>query len=205
MKMISRGSRAVRSAARSPARSMIGPAVALIGAFISAAMTWASDVLPTPGGPKSSTWSRASPRLTAASMATRRLATTCGCPTYSSNVRGRSDWSKPRSSSVARAEGGAARPQGGHQLRHLDAGQDVHRQPGADAAHRDEPLEQLLLRAGQEAVEGERVLAHVGVGPQLDVRPGLAQAIEGGHGDRHPVADAGDVHHDLHPRARGHA
>ena len=43
----------------------------------SAAMTWARLVLPTPGGPKSRTWSRASPRARAASMATRRFSTTC--------------------------------------------------------------------------------------------------------------------------------
>ena len=38
----------------------------------------------------------------AASMATRRLATTCGWPTYSSSRRGRSETSNPRSSSMGR-------------------------------------------------------------------------------------------------------
>ncbi len=80
MKSTSRVSSAVRSAARSPARSMIGPAVALMATCSSAATTWARLVLPTPGGPKRRTWSRASPRLRAASMATRRLATTWGWP-----------------------------------------------------------------------------------------------------------------------------
>ena len=49
--------------------------------------------VPTPGGPKSSTWSRASPRARAASMATRRFAITCFWPTYSSRRRGRSETS----------------------------------------------------------------------------------------------------------------
>ena len=42
-------------ATRSPARSMMGPAVALMGACSSAAITWARLVLPSPGGPKRST------------------------------------------------------------------------------------------------------------------------------------------------------
>jgi hypothetical protein len=55
---------------------MMGPAVALMGVAISAAMTWARLVFPTPGGPNSRTWSRASPRDRAASIATFRLAIT---------------------------------------------------------------------------------------------------------------------------------
>ena len=70
-------------------------------------MTWARLVLPTPGGPKSSTWSSASPRARAASIATRRFAITCGWPTYSSSRRGRSDASKP-SVVVERAAGDEA-------------------------------------------------------------------------------------------------
>src|SRR5262245_38013106 len=265
MNRISRLSSAVSSAARSPARSMIGPAVAFSGTPSSAAITCARLVLPTPGGPNSSTWSSASPRLLAASIATLRFAITWGWPTYSSRRRGRSDWSKPRSSSTARAETsrgsmrsaprqGAQRAtqevleapaavvlerapdallglgarvtevdQGGdeivllgragdggrrgglrhgqllrlvlelqdqalggllahtgdareaghvgasqrqHQVVRLDAGQDVQRELGAHAGDADQQLEQLLLPAGEEPEQRQRVLPHVRVGQQ---------------------------------------
>ena len=58
-------------AARSPVRSMAGPDVVRIWAPISLATTVAKVVLPRPGGPKKSTWSRHSPRCLAASMARR--------------------------------------------------------------------------------------------------------------------------------------
>ena len=61
--------------------------------------------MPTPGGPKSSTWSSASPRLRAPPRwRPAGSRPPCGWPTYSSRVRGRSDWSKPRSSSTGRPE-----------------------------------------------------------------------------------------------------
>ena len=48
------------------------------------------DVLPTPGGPKSRTWSRASPRLRGRlDGAPGGCAITWGWPTYSSRARGR--------------------------------------------------------------------------------------------------------------------
>src|SRR3954449_10600038 len=61
MNSTSPGSRLVRMAARSPARSSTGPAVVRRGAPISAAMMLASVVLPRPGGPKRRTWSSGSP------------------------------------------------------------------------------------------------------------------------------------------------
>src|SRR5947209_14182555 len=98
MKSTSPGSRLVRIAARSPARSRTGPEVMRRGAPISAATMWARVVLPRPGGPKSSTWSSDSPRSRAARMKTRRLSRIFACPTYSSSRRGRSDASIPSSS-----------------------------------------------------------------------------------------------------------
>ena len=56
----------------------------------SAAMIWASEVLPSPGGPASSTWSSASPRALAASIATASCSRSWRCPTNSSRRRGRS-------------------------------------------------------------------------------------------------------------------
>jgi hypothetical protein len=50
-------------AARSPARSSTGPEVWRKLTPISWATMWASVVLPSPGGPKSSTWSSDSLRL----------------------------------------------------------------------------------------------------------------------------------------------
>ena len=87
--------------------------------------------------------------------------------------------------------------QRGHELGGLDAGEDVDRELGAHPRDRDEPLEELLLAAGQEAEEGERVLAHVGVVRRLDLVPVVSQPVEGRDRDGHPVADASHVHDHL--------
>ena len=55
-------SRLVRIAARSPARSSVGPLVGCMRAPISVAMIPAKVVFPRPGGPANSTWSTACPR-----------------------------------------------------------------------------------------------------------------------------------------------
>ena len=55
-------------------RSSAGPAVWMKSTSSSAATIWASEVLPSPGGPASRTWSSASPRAPAARMATLELA-----------------------------------------------------------------------------------------------------------------------------------
>ena len=70
MNSTSRGSRLVSSAARSPGRSSTGPEVWRRLTPSSCATMCDSVVLPSPGGPNSSTWSRASPRRRAASMKT---------------------------------------------------------------------------------------------------------------------------------------
>ena len=62
MKSTSPVCRLVRIAARSPMRSIAGPDVTRMLTPISAAMMYASVVLPRPGGPYSSTWSSGSPR-----------------------------------------------------------------------------------------------------------------------------------------------
>ena len=76
------------------------------------AMTCASDVLPSPGGPQRSTWSSTSPRARAAAICTRRFSRTCSWPTYSSSVRGRSGASTRRSSSSGSADDRARRTRG---------------------------------------------------------------------------------------------
>ena len=63
MKKTDPGSSPVRKAAMSALRSSAGPAVCTNGTPSSAATMFASEVLPRPGGPASSTWSRGSPRL----------------------------------------------------------------------------------------------------------------------------------------------
>ena len=65
-KRMSFSCRFVRSAARSPGFSMVGPEVMRIFTPISLAITAASVVLPSPGGPWRRTWSSASPRIFAA-------------------------------------------------------------------------------------------------------------------------------------------
>ena len=68
----------------SPLRSSAGPAVCTKGTSSSEAMICASDVLPRPGGPASSTWSSASPRAAAASIETCSCSRRPSWPTNSS-------------------------------------------------------------------------------------------------------------------------
>ena len=68
-----------------------------------AAMIIASVVLPSPGGPESSTWSGARPRRRAASSTSPSWSRTRAWPTTSSRVRGRSAASTARSSPSASA------------------------------------------------------------------------------------------------------
>ena len=103
MKNTEPGSSAVRNAATSPLRSRAGPAVWTSGASSSRAAMCASEVLPRPGGPASSTWSSASPRRRAASMNSASWRLTCSWPTKSSSACGRRERSS--SSSSGRAAG----------------------------------------------------------------------------------------------------
>src|SRR5882762_8823512 len=91
MKSTSFASRLVRIAARSPGRSRTGPEVWRRFTPISRAMMCASVVLPSPGGPNSSTWSSASPRARAAWMKISSWPRIFSCPTYSARVPGRSE------------------------------------------------------------------------------------------------------------------
>src|SRR5688500_101279 len=104
MNSTSLGSRFVRMAARSPARSSTGPDVCRRLTPISRAMMCASVVLPSPGGPKSSTWSSASLRLRAASMKISSCPRIFSWPMYSSSAFGRS----ARSNASSCGEVGAA-------------------------------------------------------------------------------------------------
>ncbi len=90
MNSTSLGSRLVSSAARSPGRSSTGPEVWRRLTPSSCAMMCDSVVLPSPGGPNSSTWSSASPRFLAASMKIDSWPRIFSWPTYSSSARGRS-------------------------------------------------------------------------------------------------------------------
>src|SRR5881392_510969 len=85
------GSRFVSRAARSPGRSRTGPEVWRRLTPISRAMMCASVVLPSPGGPNSSTWSSASPRARAAWMKISSWPRIFSWPTYSARVAGRSE------------------------------------------------------------------------------------------------------------------
>src|SRR4029079_7103518 len=91
MKRTSRGSRFVRIAARSPGRSSTGPEVCRKPTPSSFATICASVVLPSPGGPNSSTWSSASCRSRAAWMKISNCDFTFACPTYSASESGRSE------------------------------------------------------------------------------------------------------------------
>src|SRR5690606_20598193 len=102
MNSTSCGSRLVSSAARSPARAITGPEVARKPTDSSRATICASVVLPSPGGPKNSTWSSGSPRWRAAATKTRRLARSRSWPTKFSRLWGRS--SRSASASAPRGE-----------------------------------------------------------------------------------------------------
>src|SRR6185503_5298002 len=90
MNSTSRGSRFVRIAARSPGRSSTGPDVWRRFTPSSCARMCDSVVLPSPGGPNSSTWSSASQRLRAASMKMPSWSRIFSWPMYSASWRGRS-------------------------------------------------------------------------------------------------------------------
>ena len=85
----------------SPLRSSAGPATARMPTPSSSRTMCASVVLPSPGGPTSSTWSSASPRAFAASSAIAICSFTRSWPTNSSRRRGRSVCSNASSSSTA--------------------------------------------------------------------------------------------------------
>ena len=71
----------------SPLRSSAGPATCRIETSSSRRMICASEVLPSPGGPASSTWSSASPRPRAASSAIPSCSLTRSWPTNSASDR----------------------------------------------------------------------------------------------------------------------
>src|SRR5450759_480534 len=100
----SRGCRFVRIAARSPVRTIIGPAVTLSPTPISCATMCASVVFPSPGGPVNRTWSSASSRALAAFRKTLRFSRTFVWPMNSSSLQGRSFGSTAASSSSADGE-----------------------------------------------------------------------------------------------------
>ena len=72
-------------------RSSAGPAVWTNGTSSSVATICASEVLPRPGGPASSTWSSGSLRALAASSETASWSLTASWPTNSSSAAGRSE------------------------------------------------------------------------------------------------------------------
>ena len=78
-------------------RSSAGPAVCTKRTPSSSATMRASEVLPSPGGPASSTWSSGSLRAAAAPIETASWAFTACCPTNSSSRRGRSRGSRSSS------------------------------------------------------------------------------------------------------------
>ena len=90
MNRTSPSSKLVSNAARSPDLAITGPDVARKPTPISLATICANVVLPSPGGPKKSTWSNGCPRPFAASINTRKLSRAAACPINSASVLGRS-------------------------------------------------------------------------------------------------------------------
>ncbi len=99
---------------------------------ISRAISSASVVLPSPGGPKNSVWSSGSLRCVAASMAIRSASLTFPWPMNSARLEGRSATSPTRSS--ARASGVVI--SGRARAPYFPVGRDVHRTGRASASMR---------------------------------------------------------------------
>src|SRR5688572_19405760 len=161
MKSTSFGSRFVRSAARSPGRSSTGPDVWRRFTPSSLATMCASVVLPSPGGPKSSTWSSASLRPRAAAMKISSCARTFSCPTYSASVDGRSERSNCSSCGDA---GRAAIIRSGSMLTGPDSARaDSHDLLEAELQADGEQLDLELIRAlplGARGPLGGEKVAH---------------------------------------------
>src|ERR1043165_8149448 len=160
MKSVSPSCWFVMMATTSPGRSSAGPEVARSGEDISLAMMFASVVLPRPGGPKRSTWSRTSLRLRAAAMEISRFAFTLSWPMYSRSFFGRSESSACRSSS--RASG----------LRRWSSGPLLRLSSGCTAGQRDRDHRPAPLARAD--VDPPPVLLHDAVGD------GHAEAGAGG-------------------------
>src|SRR5512143_780779 len=176
MKRTSCGSRLVSSAARSPARSSTGPEVWRRLTPISRAMMCASVVLPSPGGPNSSTWSSASLRLRAAWMKISSCSRALAWPTYSAKVRGRS--ARSICSSCGLTAAGAIRRS--VSIMKLEAVYRYVRILLRGVIHRRCILRQLAAPARLRLIEravgtGERAIERVARGAQ----PGLSRAETG--------------------------
>ena len=94
----------------SPLRSSAGPAVCTNGTSSSSATMRARLVLPSPGGPASSTWSSASPRAAAAAIETPSCSFNASWPTKSASRRGRSVRVQLVLGAGGRASGAGRRP-----------------------------------------------------------------------------------------------
>src|SRR5437868_3519981 len=143
-------SRFERIAARSPARSSAGPLVGWIRAFISVAMMPASVVLPSPGGPASSTWSTAWPRLREARLqldqqSLRRPLADAG--------------DEHQRVEIIVGEAPAERARG------MDR-KDRERQLRPDTRRRDQRFEGVALVATRKPEQDHGVFAHVEMGEQ---------------------------------------
>ncbi|MCG3774503.1 MAG: hypothetical protein JW395_1326 [Nitrospira sp.] len=99
MKKTSRSETLLRMPTRSSFFCNTGPEVCCNPTPNSLAMIEASVVFPNPGGPYSNTWSIASPRCRAASIAIARFSFTFACPAKSASRCGRSVTSNCRSPS----------------------------------------------------------------------------------------------------------
>ncbi len=78
-----------------------------------------------------------------------------------------------------------------------ETGKDGNGEFGADSGDADELLEHGLFILGEEAEEGERVFAHVGVDAEANLCADVGQACVGGNGNGEVVTDAACLHNRL--------
>src|SRR5689334_12191931 len=154
MKRTSFFSRLVSSAARSFGFSNTGPEVCRRFTPSSWAMMCERVVLPRPGGPNSSTWSSASPRLRAAPMKISSCSRVLAWPTYSARPLGRS----------ARSRASSAGETGAAETTRFDGGggtkssvwMDIRTPPAARRSSRQR-LQRLLDAVAHAGVLGQRL------------------------------------------------
>src|SRR5688500_498101 len=175
MNSTSLGSRLVRIAARSPGRSSTGPEVWRRLTPSSLAMMCASVVLPSPGGPNSSTWSSASLLPLAAAMKISSCARTLSWPTYSASVAGRSE----RSNCSSCGEAGRAEiMRSGSTLNRVPSGPDSARADRRDGLvepedeREAEHLDGIFPRAGAADVVILQVLSAQAQPGEVVIQPG---------------------------------
>jgi hypothetical protein len=86
---------------------------------------------------------------------------------------------------------------GGHEFLDVHARENFEGEGGANTGSAEEQFEEMLFAGGEKAIEGEGILANVGVDEQRDFGVEFTESGEGGKGHGDEIADAADIQDDL--------